>query len=553
MFSMLMFGEAFAKSCGARNLRKSIILPFAIGLALRPAACQTPAMAGDPVACCSQARALMQSLPKLKANSHDPVVLEPGRKQLFIDSSALQKVENVDLKLHQPKKFGAVIRPDQPWESHAIQIRSAPVWSVEEKIWKIWYIGGRSCIALSHDGIHWTKPALGKFQYQGSKENNIVTPASDNRMNVVYDPDDPDPGRRYKALAADPKGRRPAVSGDGVDWKVLDTPPILSSDESSLYYDRENRLFIATVKHAGPYGRSVYLSLSRDFEHWTDPRDSLIFYADQQDQELGTQRILARFANSALQAPELNVPEQYNVDVYNMAVVRYEGMYLGLPAMFHQTGKVPKEWPGFARYKLSEEIDKAVHLYGDWTGFHQLELLSSRNLIHWEHTGQREPFLDNSPVGSGAYDLQVVLPSPPVVRDNELWFYYTGIRQYAYISSDMPDAGAICLAKLRLDGFVSLSAGSEPGNVVTKPFVLAGKNLHLNLDAPAGDIRVEVLDDATKQVLAGYSLQNSLAVTGDRLDAEVRWNKAKISSLIGRKVCFRFTLQNAHLYAFWVI
>ena len=48
-------------------------------------------------------------------------------------------------------------------------------------------------------------------------------------------------------------------------------------------------------------------------------------------------------------------------------------------------------------------------------------------------------------------------PAGAVVRDNELWFYYIGINQYAFISSGAvpgyddyyPDRGAICLAVLR--------------------------------------------------------------------------------------------------------
>ena len=30
------------------------------------------------------------------------------------------------------------------------------------------------CYAESRDGIHWTKPELGLFEYQGSKKNNIL-------------------------------------------------------------------------------------------------------------------------------------------------------------------------------------------------------------------------------------------------------------------------------------------------------------------------------------------------------------------------------------------
>jgi hypothetical protein len=193
-----------------------------------------------------------------------------------------------------------------------------------------------------------------------------------------------------------------------------------------------------------------------------------------------------------------------------------------------------------------------VHQWGDWTGFHQLELISSHDLRHWQHSYLREPFLDNLPTRSGAYDVQTIMPSSPIVRDNELWFYYTGLRRYAIVSSELPDIGAICLAKLRLDGFVSLTGGDTLGHATTKPLILGGNNLHLNVDALRGEVRVEVLDSASQQILPGYSFQDCVPLAEDRLDAEVKWKKAALSSLTGKTVRFRFALRNASLYAFWV-
>ena len=64
-----------------------------------------------------------------------------------------------------------------------------------------------------------------------------------------------------------------------------------------------------------------------------------------------------------------------------------------------------------------------------------------------------------------------------MVLDNELWFYYIGINQYAFISSGAvpgyddyyPDRGAICLAVLRRDGFVSLDGDESGGAMPYEP------------------------------------------------------------------------------------
>ena len=49
----------------------------------------------------------------------------------------------------------------------------------------------------------------------------------------------------------------------------------------------------------------------------------------------------------------------------------------------------------------------------------------------------RQTFIGPSRIDSGSYDLtQILPPSAPVVRDNELWFYYTGLKwrsTYKYV------------------------------------------------------------------------------------------------------------------------
>jgi len=177
-------------------------------------------------------------------------------------------------------------------------------------------------------------------------------------------------------------------------------------------------------------------------------------------------------------------------------------------------------------------------------------MVSSRNLVDWQRVGDRQPFIDASPANSGNYDLQTIMPAPPVVRDGEIWFYYTGIKQYAYVTSGRPDAGGICLAKLRLDGFVSLDAGEAGGTVVTKPLVVDGDSLRINLDASKGDVRAEILDAAGKRALPGYTIGDSVAASGDRVDAELRWRAASVAALKGRTVRLRFALRNASLYSF---
>jgi len=480
------------------------------------------------------------------ADNEQAFRVPPGERQLFLDDVGILKIDNLKSTMHQPTKKGAVIRPDRPWEA-TLQTRSVPAWDEKEKVFKLWMItstnvpgAAGTTFATSQDGVQWTKPVLGQWDFQGSRENNFV--ALDPKMqwaenaieNAVYDPDDADPARRYKGFLG-AFDRRPMVSPDGVHWTLLDVPKIPSQDESNMSYDRQTRTFIATVKHSGPYGRSVHLSTSQDFEHWTTP--VLAFHADELDQELGREHIKARQADSTLQMqrPLWDIRDTYNgrtaepkVDVYNMGLFRYEGLYIGTPAMFHSNDN---RW--------------------NKDGFHLIQLVCSRDLKTFKRLGNRQTFIGPSPVGQGAYDLtQLLGPSAPVIRGDELWFYYTGIK-YRTPPKDAEhevthDNGAICLAVLRRDGFISLDAGANNGTILTKPFTVSAGTLLVNVDAPTGELSVEALDARGKVVAQSEPL------TGDLLREQVKWAKGDMADLEGQTASLRFALRNGQFYSYWL-
>ena len=480
--------------------------------------------------------------------------VEPGQRQLFLDDVGVENIENLTRTLHRPIKKGAVLRPTPPQEI-LLQIRCAPAWDPQAKIWKLWHIvsgdySGTGYVE-STDGLHWTKPSLGQVEVNGSRKNNYITideslgwPANA-IMNVVIDPDDPDPSRRFKGLGHAFK-REPVVSGDGINWKKLDVPSIKSSDESNLTYDRLTRTFLATVKTGGRFGRAHALTMSKDFETWTEPK--LMFEADELDQALGRERVRARFADPTLKPPEFDIPQKYGVDVYNFGLFRYESLYIGMPAMFYKTGRVSKDWPGFDELELPEKVLTEVRKYGDWTGFHHVQLACSRDLKHWHRVADRRPFIDASRLDSGGYDLQGIMPpSQAILRGQKLWFYYTGGQSYAYISIDTPYSGrAVCLAQLRRDGFISLDAGQMSGLVLTRPFKLMGSNLLVNVDAFKGELRVEVLDEE------GGVAAKSEPLTGDLIGEAVKWAEGNLADIKGQTVSLRFALRNGELYSYWV-
>jgi hypothetical protein len=111
--------------------------------------------------------------------------------------------------------------------------------------------------------------------------------------------------------------------------------------------------------------------------------------------------------------------------------------------------------------------------------------------------------------------------------------------------------GAIYLAKLRVDGFVSLRAAEKPGYVDTRPVLVEGRRLFVNATAK-GALRVEVTRPDGRAVLPGWSAGQCIPVTGDHLRAEVVWPDRDLAELKGQRVRLRFHLQDADLYSFWL-
>ena len=489
-------------------------------------------------------------------------------KHLFIDDHDIEAIDNLTRRLHQPRKYrdNVLIRPEYRWENNTIQVRTTPVWLPDEGVFKMIYLTGAegmdaevrvdvtgapvgtesfACYATSVDGVNWEKPFLGLYDYPAltwrgtaiGRENNILPSAKGMLQGPIYDPHDPDPQRRFKGLHYGDGELRAVASPDFLHWEVLDIPSLPSQDESHLTYDEDKRLFIAAVKRAGPYGRSWHLLTSEDFANWTE--HGLIFHADQVDQENGTERLQRFFDDPAYLTPIFNRPEEWRTDVYNFPVFKYEGLYLGLPVMHHWTGK---------HAPIYENVDSRK----------SVELTSSRDLRNWERVANRAPFLELSKVGDGsAYDTgQVVVTNGPVKRNNELWFYYLACRHRSQSIEDTLnrkylDGAATCMARLRMDGFVSLKGGVEWGSALTKPIEVTGDRLCVNVDSWRGKVAAEVLDGSSGEPIAGFSRDDSMPAVLDSIDHAMSWKEQGLSSLRGRTVQLRFSLWNAELYSYW--
>jgi hypothetical protein len=384
----------------------------------------------------------------------------------------------------------------------------------------MWYNRNRLVLsATSSDGLSWERPQLGLYEYEGSKQNNIVFPLL-HSPSVVFNPRAGAPDHRYNMLGcgrASGPGYYAAHSADGLRWILYPQNPVLpGGDTCTLALDPATGEYLAfhkqTRKHRGQSRRLVYLATSRDMQQWSEPK--LVMAPD----EIDDAQVRAEGGRYA--------------QFYNMSVFPYGGQFLGLVTHFRFTGPPAEKGP------LQSGDDGPV----------DVQLVHSRDGRAWSRCEDRSPVIPNGP---HAYDAGCILGvvNGPVTVGQELWLYYTAITTTH--GGSVPNKKiTIALAKWRLDGFVSLGANQAGGVIETVPLRCAEDRLVVNADAAAGELTVAVLDEHGR-ALPGYTEADCLPLHADAVSHPVRW-KDHDRLTTADPLRLRFHLTNARLYSYAV-
>jgi hypothetical protein len=132
-----------------------------------------------------------------------------------------------------------------------------------------------------------------------------------------------------------------------------------------------------------------------------------------------------------------------------------------------------------------------------------------------------------------------------LVVGDELWFYVSG--RGGVKGTNGEGTCVTSLATLRRDGFASMEAAVPEGTLTTRPITFKGKHLFVNLEAPQGELKAELLSD-NNAVLA-----ESESVKGDKTKTKIVWkNRADLSEFSGKAVRLKFYLKQGKLYSFWL-
>lgn len=470
--------------------------------------------------------------------------LVPGQRQLFVDELHVENKRGIITHFHQAQKKGAIIRPYGFGNlTGSCQTRSMPQWNPYKKQFELPVLGGDPASQVhnpngqsnpqwfvSNDGVQWSFGAVSRPPYVWEPPYQYLIAGEANAS------------RMYKTIIPCVGGNMPVcgayTSSDGINWTAVPgAAKIATSDEQNLSFDNKTGEFIYSVKRFAHSGRAIAIATTTDFyaSQWTDL--GIVFQADEEDQRLGRLEIQARLNDSSLKQPFAKPKSSdFHVDVYNMGVFKYESVYMGLPAMYHAVAPDG----------------------GNTLGFHLIKAVTSRNLKNWTWLGNRSTFITPSKIDSGAYDLmQMLPPSNVLIRGDLLWMYYSCMKTRCGSANaplawhlDNPDNGAICLATIRRDGFVSLVGGPNGGTFETSLFKrpTAEQRLCVNADAGAagGELRAELLDKS--------GMMLSLAIVqGDATRHTLEFDNFEALDRGNEPVRLRFTLSpGVHLYSYWL-
>ena len=453
-------------------------------------------------------------LPASAQQATDQPVDIGTRVEMFVDDWLLDPAHrrNISLELQTPERREVVFTTDKPWEGYHSAYYT--IFKDGSK-YRLYYRGSAAkvdkseqqftCYAESDDGIHFVRPNLGLYEFNGSKENNILFSGTDSHNFAPFLDANPSAksGERYKALAGIASKLYALSSADGLHWNKLQADPVMTKgtfDSLNLaFWDTQAKCYRAFSRYfdRGAYKgyRSIQNCESKDFLHWAEPQPN--HYAD-------------------------GVPKEH---FYTNATFPCPGAphhYLAFPMRF-----MPE------RKKIDEMKEPGVS---------DAMFMSSRDGQNWDRSHLESWLRPGTDQRNWTHRSN--MPAWGIVQTSPDEFSMYVSEHYCW-----PD-NRLRRVTVRRHGFSSAHSAPAGGEFTTRPLVFSGDKLVLNYaTSAAGSIAVEVQDESGKP-LAGYALADMKPLYGDELDAPISWkSKRDVSGIAGKPVRLHFVMHDADIFS----
>ena len=324
---------------------------------------------------------------------------------------------------------------------------------------------------------------------------------------------------RFKGNSEDKPGLVGWISGDGIRWKKVQEAPIVPrslvnhfDSQNVMFWSDVEQCYVLYARHSEGKRRAQAKATSKDFIHWTAM--TLMTYSD-----TGT-----------------TIPSQHLYTNQTHPYYRAPHLYIALPGRFQSGRGVLTEAAGRQPWTQVRRRRSARHRR--W----RPDDLASRDRHLRFHFPRRASSGRGSATPTG-HRATITRPMGVVeTGPNEMSLYVQ--RNYGQQQSYLERLA------LRLDGFASVNAPYQGGEMITRPFRFTGNRLEINYStSAAGGIRVEI-QDAGGAAIPGFSLADCPEIIGDEIERIVRWKGSEnLGALAGKTIRLRFVMKDADLYA----
>ena len=541
-----------------------------------------------------------------------------GNWHLFIDGHIVARETGFDRVVHHPRELGVVIPADKPWETAGVSVNyigrrdDGSFFGYCNGMW--WDRDAGKLIespgfrddprhhkffgmeyVVSEDGVHWDKPNLGLVSAPAAVDHKkhfpFPTPAGtscDNNLGVPFtvvadlgqNGNVADPSKRF-ALRLMPDPSKP--SDIGASWRHAPRG----------YFAAELPDFLND-----PDWREKLIDSGGDF----DPRrKTLTFWDDIHEEWVAMEqgvighwlpsRDVARFASKDLinwtsqavlypDAADVSLPHCYD-EAHALVAFCRDGVVLGLLDWFRSDRSHPHGGPDLS--DTTQPAHNCGNLPVCLKATCECRITISRDGgVTWDRAASREAWIPHG-TEQDSYNRLVIGVRAPLRVGDEDWFYagvingdHMGVRNDQGTTSYYHDRlrrAEVALFVQKHNRYVSLTARNEEEVLITKPVLVDGDTLQLNVDGSRGEVRVGIASSepiiclgapSTAEYLlysvckpnfngqlAGYSFDDCKPVYENSIEHTVQFtNGSNLAALRGQTVRLLFKMQDADLYGF---
>ncbi len=479
------------------------------------------------------------------------------KRECFFDDFLIDTVRTTaETRVHRPVRRNPVFVHDGIGEGSASTFHNF-FWDENIGKYRMYYLGRgadkegrhipgiRVCYAESEDFENWERPILNIYEFEGSKENHLITstdeyPRLDNFFVFLDRNPDCPPEEKYKAIMrkvqrGDPKevhcdfGLEYLASADGVHFK--DMGPIhehAAYDSLNIaFWDTEAKIYRCYFRwnHVpGDKSRNMKMGLgirdirymeSKDFKTWSEPV-MVDFGEGSEDIPLYTSN-----AQQYIRAPHIiiGMPTRY------IERKVWTKCYDELPNIEGRRKRFEQE----ARNGLA--ITDCIFMASrDGHNFKKYEeafiapgVEHPRNWRYGDCYPRAGMRITPSDIPGADPELSIYMTEPDAKSEsnpNKLWRY-----------------------TLRCDGFVSRHAGAVEKMLVTKPFIYDGKDMYANIETSARGYMYFTLKSKDGEVI------ESCEMFGNSIDKKIGFEDGAVERLSGKEVVLEVRMLDADIYA----